>query len=174
MKIRYVVAAFIIVGIGIGAFFWGRASNSHAALRGIPRGSATYGSSPTKGPIGPASGDVEYICTNATNGPGTRYSTAIAAVVCYALMVTGIIILLMKFRVYKDTPHTRRLSLIRFMIDRVYDLARWTYAIAEGMDSFMSTYHELMRFSPVRNRMQERREVDVTNHTTERYDQVFP
>jgi hypothetical protein len=80
VKVRYVVAAFIIVGIAIGAFFWGRASVTHSTLSGIPRGSATYGSKATKGPIGPASGDVEYICSNATNGPGTGYSAAIAAV----------------------------------------------------------------------------------------------
>ncbi|MCU1364049.1 MAG: hypothetical protein JWM55_1877 [Acidimicrobiaceae bacterium] len=80
MKVRYVVTVLIIVGIGIGAFFWGRASNSDAILRGIPRGSATYGPPAAKGPIGPASGDVEYICSNATSGAGTRYSAAIAAV----------------------------------------------------------------------------------------------
>jgi hypothetical protein len=36
----------------------------------------------TKGPIGAASGDIEYVCTNSTtgNGPGTSYSAAIAAV----------------------------------------------------------------------------------------------
>lgn len=76
MKVRYAIAAFIIVGIGIGAFFWGRASESPTNVR------ASSNTAPltTKGPIGPASGDVEYICSNATNGPGTNYSAAIAAV----------------------------------------------------------------------------------------------
>lgn len=76
MKVRYVAAAFIIVGIGIGAFFLGRVSDSHANLLQIPRGSATYGTSAAKGPIGPASGGVEYICWDTTNGA----AAAIAAV----------------------------------------------------------------------------------------------
>lgn len=77
MRFRYVVAAIIIVGIGVGAFYWGRHGESHTN----GSGSATSSTLPTtKGPIGLASGDVEYICSNATNGPGTRYSAAIAAV----------------------------------------------------------------------------------------------
>jgi hypothetical protein len=80
VKFRYIVGAVVVVAVGVGAFFLGRASDSHENPNLILRGSATYGSSGAKGPIGPASGDVEYICTNATNGPGTSYSAAIAAV----------------------------------------------------------------------------------------------
>ena len=77
VRVRYVVASIIVVGIAIGAFYWGHNSESHANGSNSTT-SSTLASA--KGPIGPASGHIEYICTNATNGPGTDYSAAIAAV----------------------------------------------------------------------------------------------
>jgi hypothetical protein len=76
MKFRYIVVTFVVIAVAIGAFLLGRDSDSRTTAPGL----APQSPKTTKGPIGAASGDVEYICTNATDGPGTNYSAAVAAV----------------------------------------------------------------------------------------------
>jgi hypothetical protein len=89
-KAPYLVAILVLVGVGIGAFIAGRVSTSNTASAPTTTTTTTVAATTTtvtttttvaqvQGPIGQASGDVEYICTNATSAGGS-YTAAIAAV----------------------------------------------------------------------------------------------
>lgn len=76
--------------------------------------------------------------------PDILRSSIIMGIFMYALVVTGFVILIIGFRP-KLHGHPLRFSPGEFLVSILYGMAATMTGVAEGADSFLTTYREISR-----------------------------